>query len=152
MTKARAKAAFDFFIWARTQGVVFYTSILAVEECYHKVLFTPLRQASKSADWKAFRASNPSDYATALAKGRSALRTFQGFLATSGIRLVTNGVRSGAQVQRLIGYARALLLRHELEAMDALQYAIMRRHRLPSAASCDADWANLPFGILVTTV
>lgn len=152
MLAARVKAAFDFYIWARGQKIEFVTSVLGVQECYHKVLFGPVRDAAKAQKWKDFRRAEPLKFAASIALGRAELVKFHAFFAGSGINLHPITTHSSSQTARLVSYARAILAGYEVDTMDAMHYAVMRRSRIQVAATSDSDWASLPYGTVVTLI
>lgn len=156
-SRARTRAALEFYVWARQKGVVFVTSFLAIEECYQKLLFsevTLVRRKYGHDNWKKLRIEKPSEFQAALSRGRAAVATFQTFMRGSGIELIAFGSGRFAHLlprePRICLYARRLLARYETDAMDAFHYALLRRCRISLAVSSDRDWKEFPYGTLVT--
>jgi hypothetical protein len=155
--QARATAAAGFYTWARSQSIELATSLLAIEEGYHTVLFSDLRLQSKKAhhaNWKAWRGADPIGFKKAFGVGRGALTDFHSFFESSGIALITFGQGTFARFvprdPRIVGYARAILLRYEVDTMDAFHYSLMRVTRIETAASSDGDWAVFPYGTVIS--
>lgn len=155
--QARAKAAGGFYSWASAQRLELATSLLALEESYQTVLFSDIRQGARRArhnTWKDWRTADPTAFRRALRAARGALNTFQSFFDASNISLITFGQGSFRRFvprdPRIVGYARAILLRHEVDTMDAFHYALMRVARIDSAASSDGDWVSFPWGTVIT--
>lgn len=154
--KNRAKNGHAFYIWARLQGVTFVTSFLALQECYHNVLFGELRTQWKTAgyqSWKEYRRNDPAGFAATMSRARGILARFHTFFTVSGIKLVTfgTGTWTGLLLREphLTRYARGVLATCHVDTMDAFHYAIMRRCRIDAAVSTDRDWTSLPKGTLV---
>lgn len=142
-----ARAAGLFFRWAKQKGVRFVASILALEEIANLLVLGPVREEATSRNirgWKALRRSDLATFTTLLARGRKAARRFHGFFVASEIRLVGGGRFSDSSSsnlpRRVYQFARLLLAKHELDAMDAYHIALARYCRIDWAASADADW------------
>lgn len=156
---ARAKRAADFRVDASSLGVVFITSIFAVEEAFHKLLSVPILKAANLAghkDWKVFQSVEPTLFAAAVDVGRNAIVAFDLFLAMSNIDVLAMGRQPypkppilEAQVQKLM---KMYLLKYEVEAMDALHYATMRKFSILAAASSDRGWLQFSRGTLFTDI
>lgn len=139
-----------FHAWAVGGALPLCTSILALEEAYHLLHSRPLGDACKTHQvkkWKDLRRNNQAAFAIALGQSRAAISDFQAVWTNSGIALL--GWAPGEH-SLLVRYARAILNRLEIDAMDAFHYAVMRSFGLGVAVSSDRDWIGLPHGDLVT--
>ena len=157
MVRARCKAGHDFYIWGRLQGVAFVVSFLALQECYHRSLFGAINDAARKAghkDWKDYRRDEPAAFAASAGTGRALLANFQAFFASSGLKVMTFGTghlgRLLMREPRVARYARTVLEHFDVDTMDAFHYALMRRARINAAASNDADWHALPYGVVIS--
>lgn len=155
--RSRVNDAQAFYVWAKGQGLEFYVSLLAIEEAYQLLLFTPVRAATSAGrfkGWKDFRAADSAAFTASLKAGRQAVGTFNTFLRGSGLQLLTFGAGpfSGLLVReaRVTRYARALIASYESDVMDAFHFALMRRAGIEVAAASDHDWTKFPFGTLIT--
>jgi phytoene dehydrogenase-like protein len=156
---ARAKRASDFRKEAEQKGAVFVTSIFAVEEGFQKLLFAPIWAAASPGgfrDWKKFRAADPTAFATAIDLGRHAVARFETFLKMAAIDLLFLGKQPPPNrpilESHLVAIMRLLIAKYEAEAMDTLHYAVMRRFRIPAAASSDTGWLQFSRGTLFTDI
>lgn len=155
--RARATAAVAFQVWAQASGIGLCTSLLGVQECYHKMLFSNIKAGAGKAGhrtWKDWRANDPAAFKLAMRQGRGALHNFHAFFQRSGIMLLSFGPITSIGVlprdPRIVGYARAVLVRYDADTMDAFHYALMRVRGISTAASSDADWVSFPWGTVVT--
>src|SRR5436309_3383511 len=92
----RAKDAHAFYVWARSKGVPFVTSILAAEEIYGLVLMSEIRREVKAralSNWKDLRTTDTSAFGKALVRGRAALQGFHSFFRGLGTTMMFAGRR-----------------------------------------------------------
>lgn len=155
--KARCLAAHGFYIWARVERVEFVTSFLALQECYHRFVFSEIKdevQRRGLRSWKDLKRDDQAEYNRLLARGRQHVGDFHTFFRGSGVSVMAFG--SGALSQmllrepRIARYARGILATCHVDTMDAFHYAIMRRAGIDVAASGDRDWHALPYGTIVS--
>ncbi len=146
-SKGRAAAALGYLTWSRSQGTTFYASVLAVEECAHRLVLGPVEGEARKRgmrSWKVLRAQDVTGFQKMLNDNRSVFLLFHRWM--EGQQIVLFGLRPGRAINDLTVakkadlYAKALLRKHELDAMDAYQIAIARCAGLDWAASSDGDW------------
>jgi hypothetical protein len=148
----RASNARSFLTWAQRDGVEFYASWLAMQECYHVLLFAELKKHG-GARWKQFRTANRPQFLLYLNRGRAAVRTFHDLMNTLGIHMIQFGMPpfafvAGREVTMCL-HARYLLAKFELDVADAFHFVIARKCKFDVAVSSDSDWRLLPYPTLV---
>jgi hypothetical protein len=143
--------ALAFGNWARQSGIELVTSLFAVEEGMHGMLFSEINKQWRNRGlrgWKDFRSSDRASFLGALSRGRSASAAFDRFRRQyvrllRATRTFHQDPESGGN--RISTYARGLLATYELDTMDAFHIAIARYARIDWAATSDDDWKQVPY-------
>ena len=154
----RAEQADRFFRRCIGLGAQVVTSVLALEEAFHVLLWQFVREDINDSNgawrnWKQYRAADTARFLEALDSGRQEMMDFDTFWRTEGILLLHGGqqlVGPPISELHLVNDARQLVDRLEVDVMDAFHYSAMRRFGLSNAASSDSDWAVFPSGRLYT--
>lgn len=123
---------------ARLLASTMHTSLLSVEESFHKLYFTNhIRRAAKTQNlennWKKFKADHPAAFAAARATGLQEIRRFAAFLGTVPIHYVeaTSFFQRQKYLTVVKTYAKLLLEKYDvIEAMDSFHLAVMRANRI----------------------
>lgn len=156
--RMRVDAAHAFFLRCQEADAQVLTSVFAIEEAFHVLLWQFVREDIRESHgrwktWKQYRLQSADQFLVALESGREDLAEFDTWWRDAGILLLHAAQHPrGRVVSELhtINDARTLLDRLEVDVMDAFHYSAMRRFGLANAASSDADWTEFPVGTLYT--
>jgi predicted nucleic acid-binding protein len=157
----RLEQAYDFLKRAQAEKTRLATSLLVLEELYHKLLFKFVLSAVAAAGhkgWKDFRAKDETEFLAKLNEGRRLVMECETLLLENMVDQLTHGRQPGGSSNRTVlerniaAAARLLLDKYAVDTMDGFHYAAMLRFGIEFAASSDRDWKQFPSGTLVCFV
>ena len=153
----RYREAGAFYIKLKRNNVTRFTSIIAVEEAIHIILYTTgiMKDMKKYTDsngdifssHKQFKKEKLLEFEKSHKKHMVRVLQFLAFLGSLGLTLIYpkefRHLDTPQVSKRVSDYSVALLKKYKLESMDALHVAIARCARIEAIVSNDKDFKDI---------